>query len=321
MEEPITFTNKSGKKLFGILHTPEATVPGRTKVGVNLLNPGIKYRVAPHRMNVKLARRLCKQGYYVLRFDPEGIGDSEGELPDGLLTADIWEQIQKGLFIQDVKAANDFFIEKCSIEHLLLIGNCGGAISALVSSQEDSRVKGLALIDVPVNLRTAQQTFADKVAPGSEKADWLFIEYLKRIFRPESWYRFLTLKTDYRALLKTIVLKSKKVLIPSRQRNSRHDIEQRCKKYNLNPLFYQSFEHFMNEQKPILFVIAGNDKGAPLFQQHFQSIYLNNNSRYKNVTIQGIDGANHIYTLYEWQDKLFNTIENWISGIPHGTTD
>ena len=75
MEEPITITNKNGKKLFGILHTPETTVPGRTRVGVNLLNPGIKYRVAPHRMNVKLARKLCSQGYYVLRFDPFEVYD------------------------------------------------------------------------------------------------------------------------------------------------------------------------------------------------------------------------------------------------------
>ena len=321
MEEAITFTNKNGKKLFGILHTPETTIPGGTRIGINLLNPGIKYRVAPHRMNVKLARKLCSQGYYVLRFDPEGIGDSEGELPENLLTADIWEKIQKGLFIQDVKAANNFLIETCSIQHLLLIGNCGGAITALVSSPEDRRVRGLVLVDVPVNLRTAQQTFADKVAPGSEKADWLFIEYLKRVTRPESWYRFLTLKTDYRALVKTVLLKSKKFFLPLKQHNTKHDIEQRCEKYNLNPLFYKSFELFTKAKNPILFVIAGNDKGAPLFQQHFQSIYLNNSSRNKNLTIQGIDGANHIYTLYEWQEKLFNTIENWIAGISHGTKD
>ena len=210
MEEPVTILNKNGKKLFGIIHIPDAKNAPPKRVGVNILNPGIKHRVAPHRLNVKLARRLCNQGYYVLRFDPEGIGDSEGELPDNLLTADIWEQIQKGLFITDVNAANDFFIEKCSLEHLLLIGNCGGAITALIASAKDNRVNGLALIDVPVNLRLAQQTFVDKVAPGSEKADWLFLEYLKRVIRPESWYRFITLQTDYKALYKTLILKSNK---------------------------------------------------------------------------------------------------------------
>src|SRR5512143_1047295 len=111
MEEPITFLNKNGKRLLGIVHIPEKSRSER-KIGVNLLNPGIKYRVAPHRLNVKLARELCRKGYYVLRFDPEGIGDSEGKLPDNTPVAEIWGKIQTGFFTQDVITANDFFIEK-----------------------------------------------------------------------------------------------------------------------------------------------------------------------------------------------------------------
>jgi len=233
------------------------------------------------------------------------------------LTADIWEQIQKGLFIPDIREANDFFIKKCSLNHLLLIGNCGGAITALIAAKNDNRVKGLALIDVPVNLRLAQQTFADKVAPGSEKADWLFLEYLKRAFRTESWYRFVTFQTDYKALCKTLFLKCKKALFPSGHPAKKRDFGQHCKKYNLNPLFYTSFDSFIKKDKPILFIRAANDKGAPLFEQHFLSFYLHNNNPYPHITVKKIEEANHIYTLYEWQEKLLTTIINWISGIPH----
>ena len=174
LEKPITFQNKNGKKLFGIVHVPDKDSPFNKRVGINLLNPGIKYRIAPNRLNVKLARRLCGQGYFVLRFDPEGIGDSEGELPEGILVPDIWEKIQTGLLVDDTITANDFFMQNYSIEKLTLIGNCGGAITALLTSKEDKRVSSLVLIDVPVNLRTAQQTFAHKVASKGQKADMLF---------------------------------------------------------------------------------------------------------------------------------------------------
>ena len=140
MEQAITFNSRKGEKLFGIVHIPEKVMPGDRRVGINLLNPGIKYRVAPNRLNVKIARRLCQKGFYVLRFDPSGIGDSEGDLADGILVADIWEKIQTGLFVPDTIAANTLFVEEYGIEELILMGNCGGAITSLLTAKEDLRV-------------------------------------------------------------------------------------------------------------------------------------------------------------------------------------
>ena len=55
----IFFKNRNGAKLSGIVHIPEQTLFRGKRIGINLLNPGIKYRVAPNRLNVKLARKLC----------------------------------------------------------------------------------------------------------------------------------------------------------------------------------------------------------------------------------------------------------------------
>jgi pimeloyl-ACP methyl ester carboxylesterase len=309
MEKPITFLNKNGKKLFGIVHIPEQKFPQGKRIGINLLNPGIKYRVAPHRLNVKLARRLCNQGYYVLRFDPEGIGDSEGELPDNVLTADIWEKIQKGLFASDISAANDYFIEHYGIDNLILIGNCGGAISALLASERDERTAGLVLIDVPVNLRIASQSFAEKVVPGGVKSNWLFSEYIKRLFRFESWYRFFTLKTNYRALSKTLAMKVKSSLLPTKTNQTRETL---YKQFNLNKLFYTAFEKFEKSDKPILFALAGNDKGTEVFEKFFLSIYSSIEEK-KTIRIFKIKEANHIYTLKEWQESLISEIVWWLN--------
>ena len=318
MEKPVTFLNKNGKKLFGIIHIPENRDPRHNKIGINLLNPGIKYRVAPNRLNVKLARKLCELGYHVLRFDPEGIGDSEGELPAGILVADIWEKIQTGLFVPDTIAANDFLSNTYGIERLILIGNCGGAITALLASEEDRRVDSLALIDVPVNLRTAQQTFADKVATGGKKVDILFSDYFKKIFDVKAWLRFITLQTEYRALWKIVRLKLQKKL--SRLlilKKPPLDFDKVCREKNLNEQFFKAFDAFHKKGKSILFILAGNDPGTEIFQHYFENTYLTNrvntHLNSSRLEIFLIEQANHIYTLTEWQKTLINKICTWVA--------
>ena len=163
MEEVVTFTNSEGKRLFGIVHIPNNTSSLSKTTGVNLLNPGIKNRVAPHRLNVKIARQLCQEGFFVLRFDPAGIGDSEGELPLGKSMIDTWGTIQRGLFVNDTQIANDYFLNNYNIESLIMIGNCGGAITALLTSKLDYRVNSIILIDVPVFLLDSDFSIADVI--------------------------------------------------------------------------------------------------------------------------------------------------------------
>ena len=320
MEEAITFKNENGEKLFGIVHVPENTTFSGKRVGINLLNPGIKYRVAPNRLNVKIARRLCDNGYYVLRFDPGGIGDSEGELPDGVLVADIWEKIQTGLFVPDTIAANDFFIKNYELNKLILMGSCGGGIISLLTSAEDQSVDALCLIDTPVNLRTASMSFADKIAVGGEKADLLFSEYIKKLLRPQSWYRFITLRTEFRALWKILNMKLRKILPFLHDDDGlSKDIKQLCREANLNRQFFESFEAFYQNGKPTLFVLAEHDKGTEIFRAYFLDIYLKhkgrNIDRDKLIEAFLIKDANHAYTFSESQESLLDKLSNWVHTV------
>jgi len=207
MEKSVVFNNKNGEKLFGIVHIPENKNSTDKRIGINLLNPGIKYRVAPNRLNVKLARKLCQMGYYVLRFDPTGIGDSEGELPNNVLLGEIAEIIQTGLFVQDTIAANDFFIHNYQISELILAGNCGGAVTSLLTSEKDTHVDRLILIDLAIQLKKADYSFADKIVAGSELSNSLFTEYLKKLMNPGAWYRLISFKTNYSAMWKIVRMK------------------------------------------------------------------------------------------------------------------
>lgn len=318
MEKTVTFKNRKGETLFGVVHIPEKEVFGEKRIGVNLLNPGIKYRVAPNRLNIKLARKLCENGYYVFRYDPAGIGDSEGELPAGVFLLDIGEEIQNGLFVQDTIDANDCFIDKYLIDELFLIGNCGGAITSLLTSEVDSRVAAICLIDVPINMRTTKATFADKVVSGGKRADWLLGEYLKKIFSLNSLYRFFSFRTDYRALWKVISMKVQLKLIPSGKGKRRFSVslEKICNENNLNKRFFKGIEIVFSRKVPVLFVLAGNDPGTEIFQHFFQDGYLReifpNGSEDDFIEIFLIENANHVYTLIESQESLINKVCKWL---------
>jgi hypothetical protein len=319
MEKVITFKSKNGKNLYGIIHVPKNNVMNGEKIGINLLNPGVKYRVAPNRLNIKIARKLCDLGYYVFRFDPSGIGDSEGELPEDVLVTDIWENVQTGLLVSDTIMSNQIFSEVCNLKKIFMIGNCGGAITALLSAEKDSKIEGMCLIDIPVNLRTSDMTFADKVLEGGEKADSLFYGYIKRILNPVAWYNFLTFKTDYKALRRILLLKFKNIFYLNKKKINPAGLQKFFIEKNLNPFFFNSFDKVMQRNQSILFVVAGNDPGTEIFQTYFENWYLEEFfSQYRNsnlLDIFKIEQANHVYTLYEWQELLIQKICNWINDV------
>lgn len=318
MEEIVTFKNNLGQQLFGVLHIPESNID--KKIGINLLNPGLKSRVAPNRLNVKIARKLCADGYYVFRFDPRGIGDSEGECFNDMLLLEIGDQVQKGFFVEDTLQANDFFYSSCNLDRLYLAGSCGGAITALLTAKEDKRVDGLCLIDVPIKLRSPNMSFADKVTADSKKASWLFTEYIKRLFKLSSWYRFITFKSNYRALKKVFYMKFQSKLNP-RYKKTKVDenIEIFCQTHQLNMLFFEAFSQFASKNKSLLFIMAENYADTEIFRAYFEPTELYQSYAKKGV-IESllVKEANHIYTLYEWQNSLINRFADWLQDQQQG---
>ena len=203
MERAVSFRNKKGQRLFGILHLPEITTPLR-RIGVNILNPGLKNRVAPNRINVRIARMLCARGFPVLRFDPCGIGDSEGELAEGNeLNMDLWGMIQRGAFVPDTLVANDFFVREARLDHLAIIGQCGGAMTAMLAAARDARVHGVILVDLPVRLLSSKLDIAE-LWLDTRTPDEMFREYLKKIFRARSWLNLVSMRSDFTTMKKVI---------------------------------------------------------------------------------------------------------------------
>ena len=316
MEEIFTFQNSNSEKLFGIAHIPEQHLYRDNRIGINLLNPGIKYRVAPNRLNVKIARILCDKGYFVFRFDPAGIGDSEGALPEGVAVQDIFEKIQTGMFVKDTIVANQYLEKKYNIDSFIMMGNCGGAITALFTGNIHPKVNAVCLIDIPINLRTSKMTFADKISEPGSRADYLLLQYFKRAINLKAWYRFLTFRTEYKALLKLLRIKVKKIF-GGKYNTMPSDIEKLYKENNLNRMFFENINTYLQSNKKVLFLLAENDPGTEVFEDYFQNSFLN--IKYKkynrNFKIFTIPDANHIYSLASSQETLIRKICHWIDTL------
>lgn len=133
-ERGVTFGPNDG--IVGVLTEPQ-TVEG-PKRAVLMSNVGMHHRVGPFRLYVDLARAMAEDGWYALRFDNSGMGDSTLR-GDGL---DVLEAPT-----QDLIDAMDFLRDTQAIEEFTVIGLCSGVDSAHDATVRDPRIRGAIFID------------------------------------------------------------------------------------------------------------------------------------------------------------------------------
>lgn len=305
-EEIVSFENSQGDKLYGIVHIPDDD--SQKSFGINILNPGIKNRVAPHRLNVKLARELARLGFYVLRFDPAGIGDSEGKIM-GDTVPGIWRQIQEGLLVDDVLISNEYFRNKYQLEEIMLIGSCGGAITSILAAKIDVNINKLVIIDLPINFDTEDKQFSDNITSERE-AGRLLDMYFRKLTRPKSLFRLFLLKSDYRSIFKSLILKLKSLLCIRKFNGAFQEIDFNPK---FNYKFIDAFNAAMKRKSKILFIVAQNDPATGPFYEDFHDKYLLRNKKFfDHISIKEIKNANHIYALKQSQDDLIQVVKQFV---------
>ncbi|MCJ7498226.1 MAG: alpha/beta hydrolase [candidate division Zixibacteria bacterium] len=293
------------QELTGIVTLPENRFPEREKVGVILSVSGLKYRVCSYRLNVKIARRLSQEGFLVFRFDPLGIGDSEGEFSPALGLKHFLE-IQTGRYVKETKAAIDYLKKEYQLDQIVLLGLCGGAINMLITGANDQRVDKLILLGVPVLLENIPQTnleFKDTITTP-EYAEQVLSTYKSKLLSPKAWLRLLTFKSEYKTLIKSLSLYLRKFF--------KKDISKKHPRFN--DLFLSSFKHVISQGKKILFINGEVDPATWEFKSEFEDKYVKNlknpDSLYR---IHLIKKANHIFSLSECQAELLDRISSWLS--------
>lgn len=320
MEKPVTFRNRNGRTLFGMLHLPNAAVNRR--IGVLISVNAIKYRLGTFRLHVLLARRLCALGYTVFSFDPEGIGDSEGEFEYKLLSEHYYD-IQVGKYTNDLRDAVEYFRGECHLDSLVTLGLCGGAISILLEAADDPRIDGLILLNLPVLV----EDLARKGAPDStvaitstDTAAPLLKAKFHRLIEPKFWWRVVTLKVDFREESQ-LVSKAMRVILSSAFARKRDVSSQapdllaepasKNRLYNMH--FQRAFGRVMAARKPALFVFAEHDQWTWIFKSEFQdSILKPGNPFERYCDLHVVKGSNHIFSARASHGELAAIIVDWL---------
>ncbi|GGG02842.1 alpha/beta hydrolase [Paenibacillus abyssi] len=138
MEKSLTLKSpKDGLELAATLHYPTVN-KGESKVPAVIICHGfVGNRIGVDRLFVKTARALAAQGYYVLRFDYGGCGESAGDY--GALGLDA--------MIDQTRAALDYVLSMDCVDarRVTLLGHSLGGATALLTAVQDKRVKTLVL--------------------------------------------------------------------------------------------------------------------------------------------------------------------------------
>ena len=126
--------------MFGVLHQP-AEDPGIKPGGWVLCSAFGDERSNAQRLMVEWARTLCREGFWVLRFDYRGYGDSCG----------LFEQFTQDDALDDVKTAIRTLEERSGLPCRGLCGLRMGATLAAIAASQDDRNPLLVLWEPVVN--------------------------------------------------------------------------------------------------------------------------------------------------------------------------
>lgn len=297
--QPVTFANRDGLSLVGILHMPDG--PPRA-VAVVLLSPGVKMRVAPHRLYLKLARRLVALGFPVLRFDFAGLGDSEGEIHEEVL-ARVYNSIQAGRYVNDTLDAMQWLEREHGVRRFVLGGLCGGALTGLLAAERDGRAEALLAIGIPTSFEGLDADYDQYLTRGQLRA--LTPGYIRKLLDPHSLFRFLTLRSSYGVIWRAF----RERFFPSLRAKRGHEAFMG----NVNPKFAPAFLSMMKRSHPILLIFGGGDRWLWEFEEKFEvpkaGLLAAHRGRYEKHVVPG---ANHILSSEEWLSAAWQHVEAWL---------
>jgi pimeloyl-ACP methyl ester carboxylesterase len=275
------------QSLVGILNENLTAVdPGRNSLaGVLLLNAGLIHHIGPNRIYVKIARRLAALGFVVLRFDLSGIGDS-GPRKDKMPFAES--------VINEVRQAMDYLEHFKGIKHFFCIGLCSGATAAAQISAADHRIKKAVLIspELPESIQIELKSRSS---------------YYKKLFDSHSWFRFFSLRSNYREIFQVISMMFIKKFRPIYLRNSE------LSKFTTETVRF--LRSLRTHGVKILIVFSEDDAGDRYIRGVIQDEYpsIQDSGLLK---IEVLLESDHLITPLICQENLLNLISNWLTEKP-----
>jgi dienelactone hydrolase len=276
------------RAMFGILTTPRRDENRRR--AVILLNIGADYHIGASRMYVSLARRWARRGYYVLRMDLAGLGDSNtrpGRSENEVFPPEALEDIRTGI---------DFLVTGYGIRETSLLGLCAGAYHGLRAA-----IAGLPLVRVlmvnPSNYFW-DQTMSLEGLQLTEVVGNPGI-YRERIFSWWAWRRFLTGQVNIWRIVK-IYMRLPVLTMQSKLRDGARAVGIRLR-HDLG----RDLEAVIARGVRVVFIFARGEPGLDLLKIEAGSMIRRLGERCR---LRIIDSADHTFSRSGAREVLENLL-------------
>ncbi len=288
-------------EVFGILHEPPDFRPERPVIV--LASIAHHTRTSAARFYVRLARELGRYGWATLRFDPHGVGDSEGDLPS-LPMNELYFLIENGLFVPDTSSAISFVERELGTKSVILTGVCGGGVTSVYLGAEDKRVAGIAPLEL-----TAQYSVPRELG-GSARTTvrtWLRNQLVshRTPFRVATRRRLLSWRRRYRRF-KYGWAKDTSAASAESQRRLFVRVGDRA-----NEKMFVAFLRCIEQRLPILCVFAASHN-AKLFarvDRDLRSVYDHGADSFVDAAV---DGADHLFSDPAHRQELLRLLVEWL---------
>ena len=148
MQKKVFIDNNKGLKISATIHSPVKNLYQK----LALVLPG--YLDSKDYLNISgLANKLCILGYTVVRFNPTGTWDSEGEIEDYSITQ----------YLKDIRSVYNFMVknQKEKYNKTLIAGHSLGGMMSILYSARNKGIDGIIAI-MAAQKFVRRENFQDK---------------------------------------------------------------------------------------------------------------------------------------------------------------
>ncbi len=266
----------SDEAVFGIVTTPRRDECRRR--AVILLNTGADYHMGASRMYVSLARRWARCGYYVLRMDMAGLGDSPTR--PGRRDNEVFPPEA----VDDIRAAIDFMLTRYGIRETNLVGLCSGAYHALRAAAAGLPLKRALMVNAANYYWSESMTLEGLQLVEVVRNPGV---YRDRIFSGRAWKRFLTGQVNVWRIVK-IYLNRPLLELQSKLRDAARSIGIRLR-HDLG----RELETVIRRGIRVVFVFARGEPGLDLLKIEAGSMIRRLGEQCR---VRIIDSADHTFS-------------------------
>ncbi len=261
------------QRLVATLHCP----PAQAEAGIILLHGWAGYRGGPHQMFIKLGRQAARAGFWCLRFDFRGRGDSEGDPRSASLST----------MMADAQRAAAVLAERCGPLRLALVGDCSGSEVAIGAGPLIPAVERLVLWSAP-------PVAADREQMHRAKRASVVSTYLRKALRLETWRRLLRREIRLDRVRRTLRTGG----LGEGELGQASDGE------------IDWLGRFLRFPGRVLFIYGGNDPTTPACLQHYEELTARAGRPFETHLVPG---ANHAFYSLAWEQEVIDTTLQWLA--------